>query len=58
MFEDCAFYRHLLGVFSKLGAWLLKYMPYYIYQSVIYFQQPASEGLDLRFSVAEWLSPH
>jgi hypothetical protein len=58
MFEDCALHRHLLGVFSKLGAEPLMAMSHYIYQSVMRFRQPVSEGLILRFSVAEWLTPH
>jgi hypothetical protein len=58
MFEDCAIHRHLPGVFSKLGAWLLKPIHFHIYQLVMYFHRSSSEGLDLRFSVAEWLTPH
>jgi hypothetical protein len=45
----------LPGVFSKLGAGLLKSMPHYYYQSVMYFSGASTEGPDLRFSVAKWL---
>jgi hypothetical protein len=47
--------RHSQAVFSKLGAGLLISMARYIYQSVMDSHWPASEGHDLRYSVAKWL---
>jgi hypothetical protein len=53
VFEDCAHQRHSLGVFSKLNAGSQKSTSHHIYQYVMDFNLPASEGPDLRFSVAK-----